>query len=70
MDPFLLVDRKKYPAAVHYNVTNEMPPAKPKDAKKRYETKKITFIDEIVNPKRAKAVPGVGKYNITQTLAQ
>lgn len=68
MDPFLRIDRKKYPAAVHYNVTNEMPPAKPKNPKKLYETKRNTFIDDITNPKRVKAVPGVGKYNITDTL--
>lgn len=62
------MDRKKYPGSVHYNVTNELPPAKPKNPRKLYETKKRTFIDEITNPKKAKAVPGVGKYNITLTL--
>ena len=68
MDQFLLVDRKKYPVATHYNVTNEMPPAKPKNAKKLYETKRNTFIDDIIHPKRDNALPVVGKYNITITL--
>ena len=68
MDEMLRVDRKKYPAPVHYNVTNEMPPAKPKNARKLYETKRNTFIDDINNPRRKNAVPGVGKYNVTLTL--
>jgi len=68
MDSIDRIDRKKYPAAVHYNVTNDMPPAKPKNPKKLYETKRNTFIDDIIAPKKAKAVPGVGKYNITLTL--
>jgi hypothetical protein len=45
-----------------------MPEAKPKNAQKKYETKRNTFIDDIINPKKAKAVPGVGKYNVTLTL--
>ena len=68
MDDFLLIDRKKYPVATHYNITNECPPAKPKNPKKLYETKRNTFIDDLIAPKKAKAVPGVGKYNITPTL--
>ncbi len=47
-----------------------MPEAKPKNAQKKYETKRNTFIDDIINPKKAKAVPGVGKYNVTLTLEQ
>jgi hypothetical protein len=47
-----------------------MPLAKPKNAVKKYETKKNTFMDEITNPKRVKAVPGVGKYNIVLTEQQ
>jgi len=46
-----------------------MPDAKPKGAIKKYETKRNTFIDDIINPKKAKAVPGVGKYNIILTEA-
>jgi hypothetical protein len=61
------VDFKKYPKPVHYNVTNDMPKAKPKNATKKYETKKNTFMDEITDPKRIKDVPGVGKYNIILT---
>ena len=47
-----------------------MPESKPKNAIKKYETKRNTFIDDIINPKKAKAVPGVGLYNIIKTEAQ
>jgi hypothetical protein len=45
-------------------VAGNMPEAHPKNPKKLYETKRNTFIDDIINPKHAKAVPGVGKYNV------
>lgn len=54
---------------MHYNVTNENPEAKPKNGRKVYETKKETFIDEIINNKHRKT-PGVGKYNVTTTMEQ
>jgi len=65
----MIRDWKKYPKSVHYNVTNNMPDAKPKGAIKKYETKRNTFIDDIRNPKKVKEVPGVGKYNIILTEA-
>jgi hypothetical protein len=64
LDDLYRIDRKKYPYATHYNVAGVMPEAHPKNAKKLYETKRNTFIDDILNPKKVKAVPGVGKYNV------
>ena len=64
----MISESKKYPKSKFYNVINEMPVAKPKNARKLYETKRNTFIDDITNPKNKNAVPGVGKYNLNLTL--
>lgn len=54
---------------MHYNVVKPWPEAKPKTARKVYETKKNSFIDDISNPKRFHP-PGVGTYNLRMTDAQ
>lgn len=43
------------------------PDANPKNPKKLRETKRNTFIDDIMNPVNVKKVPGVGKYNLEPT---
>ena len=41
------MDRKKYPAPIHYNVTKNWPESKPKDTKTVKATKRNTYIDKI-----------------------
>jgi len=48
-------------------VGNNCPDANPKNHKKKHETKRNTFIDEINNPVNIKKVPGVGIYNLLPT---
>ena len=69
MDSITRVDRKIYPAPVHYDVVPKWLDAKPDKPRKLHETKRNTFIDDINNPKNVAKVPGVGNYNLELTDA-
>lgn len=45
------INRKIYPAPVHYETIINWPERKPKNAKKLHYPKRLTYVDEIKNSK-------------------
>ena len=45
LDPILNVDRKKYPAAAHYELIKKWPESKPKNPKVLKPLKRNTYIE-------------------------
>ena len=43
---------------------------KAKGKRKPHDTKKLTYIDEIIGESKKRPVPGPGKYNVTKTEEQ